>query len=192
MKKRKKHLFLIIVIIIALAAICQVITTSMLGYLSKLDKKIEISQQKLLEVRREIQQNEKYVLKWKEISKVLSEPVPDRRTNFRAYLQSLVLFDSLTPQTDKPLDANGKFQVLSYQLLFSVNLRELAQFLAQLDASDRLLRIEKLQVTTRPIPVHDVRWENSLQSTRDLIVNLTVSIPAQASSPGANIPEISL
>jgi len=72
-----------------------------------------------------------------------------------------------------------EFQELSYKLTFSADLEELVDFLEKLDSSDRLLRLDRLEITPKWKSTYGGGiYEMRIPSSKDLLVKVTVSTPA--------------
>jgi hypothetical protein len=164
----------------------------MITYLHSLERRVEQAKLALKTIDDEYTINTKYKDKWKEISGFQNEALEDRQTQFTAYLQKLEAdrdfdFGQMIP-SERPLKETKDFQELSYKLIFSANLKDMAMFLARLDESDKLLRIDSLYVSCRIIPQYDL-YRMPLLSTADLQVELTVTIPAALGSSDSNKKE---
>lgn len=164
----------------------RVLAMRMRNYLHELDTQIAQLELQRNQAYEELKTNNAYVEQWDGISNFLNEPVDVRRANFIAYLQQLekqseILITSQGPFSARRMDENPDFQILSYKLSFSCNLKGLVEFLACLDEEDkRLLRIENLKIIPRQRPVYATppRYSQDLPGARPLSVEMTVSIPA--------------
>jgi len=181
MKQRHKYIIVIFLSAILILLLGHMTADWMMEYLRSLAERIDEAQVKLKTIDDEYAINTKYKDKWQEISGFQNEPLEDRQTQFTAYLQKLEAdrdfdFGQMTP-SERPLKETAEFQELSYKLVFSANLKDLAMFLARLDESDKLLRIDNLNISCKAVPHYD-RYRMPLLSTADLEIGLTVTIPA--------------
>jgi len=181
MKQRHKYIIAIVLFVILILLLGYMTADWMMTYLRSLGDRIERSKVALKTIDDEYVINTKYKEKWKEISGFQDEALEDRQTQFTAYLQKLEAdrdfdFGQMIP-SERPLKETKDFQELSYKLIFSANLKDMAMFLARLDESDKLLRIDNLNISCRIIPQYD-RYRMPLLSPADLQVELTVTIPA--------------
>jgi hypothetical protein len=192
MKKRRRYIVAIVLLAILILLLGHMTVGWMRTYLYSLERRIEQSKLALKTIDDECNINTKYKNKWKEISGFQNEALEDRQTQFTAYLQKLEAdrdfdFGQMTP-SERPLKETKEFQELSYKLVFSANLKDLAMFLARLDESDKLLRIDSLNISCKIIPQYD-RYRMPLLSTADLQVELTVTIPAALGSSDSSKKE---
>jgi len=187
MNKRKRNITIIItVLFLGFLLLGKVLAQRMRNHLNDLDSQITQLVTQRNGAYEELKSNNSYVEQWERISSFLSEPIEIRRANFIAYLQQLekqseILITSQGPFSARSMENRPQFQILSYKLNFSCDLKGLVEFLARLDAEDRrLLRIESLKITPRQRPVYATppRYSQELSSTRSLSVEMTVSIPA--------------
>ena len=184
MKERQKHIVLFVFFIcVVVVLLGRMVSVWMLNYLKNLDNQIAQQQVVLSEATGVIKDNEEYINKWQEIRGFQDEPVEDRQTQFSAYLEGLeeqreFVFSQVTP-SERPMEGNAKFREFSYQLTFWANLEDLVEFLAQLDQSERLVRIDNLEISHRKVVYRD-RYTAFLPGARDLLVKVTATIPAAA------------
>ena len=185
MKRRKREITLMVFAAFIVAFFLgRAIFSRMTAYMSKLDADIDHQKTLLATANMEIKKNAEFVKKWNEIKSFMQEPVEERKNIFTAYLQSLEAqrdfdFDDLSLSEGAVMQDHEEFQTLSYKLTFSADLDDLVEFLDRLDLSEKLLRVERLEIfIKRKISSYATRYETSLPSTKNLFVTVTVSIPA--------------
>ncbi|MBN1765079.1 MAG: hypothetical protein JW860_07470 [Sedimentisphaerales bacterium] len=178
---RKSTLIILLILIAGLLA-GKTAVQKMLNYMDDLDSQIEQCKFDLQNATTEILNNQEYIKKWNSISDFKNELIEDRQTNFMGYLQGLEaqrdfdFTDLSVPSVGRLMDENNDFQVLSYKLTFPVDLEDLVEFLAQIDSSDTLLHIDRIEITKRKAPLPG--------RPQDLMVKMTVSTPATAQPAG--------
>lgn len=192
MKKRRKHItVLILLLLLASSASGYRVARHMQRHLQYLDEQITEKDQQLAAAAAERSRNQIYLEKWRQISVFQQESPAERQTTFTAYLQSLqtksnIRFELQGEPRARPMEENGEFEILSFILRFPANLENLVDFLHELDASGRLLRVESLKISRRPRPAYSEHFMSDLPGTihRSLQVEMTVAIPAAvAQSP---------
>jgi len=179
MKRPKRHI-IVVLLVCGLAALLvgRTITWRMWEYLDKLNQQIKKDQILLGQAEEEIKENAEYVEKWANISGFQEVEVEESQRKFSAYLQSLIEFADLSPPTRRPMEGHELFQELSYKLTFSADLEDLVEFLAKLDASERLLLLGRVEITNKWKSSFGGLYEMRVPSSKDLLVTVTFSIPA--------------
>jgi len=185
MTRRKRYITILVLIVCAGALLIGYqLALQMRRYLIKQDDAISARNTRLVDATREIETNEPYVEKWDRIKGFQDELVEERQNDFTAYLQSLatqsnIVYEILDPLSGQPMDEAPQFQVLKFKLKFSTDLEQLVQFLAQLDSSERLLRVENPRITSKQRSGYGSigRFLTQRQHTV-LTVTVTVAIPA--------------
>ncbi|MCK4627636.1 MAG: hypothetical protein KAT56_01460 [Sedimentisphaerales bacterium] len=178
------------IFICALAALVvgRTVTWRMWEYLNKLNQQIEKDQVLLAQAKEEIKENAEYLDKWDNISGFQEVAVEESQRKFSAYLQSLIEFADLSPSIRRPMEGHDLFQELGYTLTFSADLEDLVEFLAKLDASERLLLLDRLEITNKWKSSFGGLYEMRVPSSKDLLVKVTFSIPA-APEPSETVIE---
>ncbi|MBI9017878.1 MAG: hypothetical protein JEZ07_11530 [Phycisphaerae bacterium] len=187
MQSKKTIILMVFIAIVVSGSLGQWITMKMIDRLKDKDNQIRDEQQELVAIEELKNSNRGYVDKWESISEFKDEPIGERRTKFTSYLQGLgssqgITFEVLSEPTEQPMKEASKYQTLSYNLTFSSDLYSLSEFLSQLDNSERLLRIEKLDITKKKSSIYSIE--------PDLTINLTVSIPAVKTNTETKVGEI--
>lgn len=181
MKTRKRKIILILIGIVVLLLTGRWIYIKMTDYLDGLDTQIAEVQTNLSLARKELDDNSEFVEKWNRISSFKNAPMDERGTKLTAYLDSLaadlnIVYQNLSAPSSRPFKDNQEFQMLRYKLVFPADLKDLVEFLHRLDSSDRLIRIDRLQINRRKTSYSNY-YETPLPSTKDLTVEITISIP---------------
>jgi len=191
----RRTTILVLGILLVALFLAQRMAEKMQSYLGKLDDEISAQEDLLAAATLEIDSSKGFLAKWNAIRGFQDEPVEERQNKFTAYLQSLeteriFYFSSLGSASGRPLESNPDFQVLSYDLSFYADIADLVEFIAQLDDSDKLVRLEKLRISHRKEP--QTRYETAFPRTLtqprgDLWVEMTVSIPAAQPTTDATV-----
>jgi hypothetical protein len=161
----------------------RLVVVKMRNYLKELDNQKFALNQQLLQTTSEMNANKEYLEKWNQISGFLEEPLEERQSKFTAYLLSLqaernFIFTSMSPPTERQLEDNSEFQMLSYIIKFDADLEDLVEFLGQLSYSKRLFRIEKLDIQRNKGYTRFSDMYEPTMPTGNLGVTMEILIPA--------------
>lgn len=186
--KQRKHLVIVLIVFGCVVLLFgRLLAGQMRNYLQSLTDQLEQLRSDHNDANLQIAQNAEYVLRWVQIKGFQAEPIEQRQNDFTAYLLGLASerdfsFGDLGDPVGRLLAEDGRFQILRYQLSFYCDLEDLVEFLARLDSSQELLRVEFLRVSPRKT-AYPVRYDLLLPGSRrgDLSVDMTVAIPAAAS-----------
>ena len=153
--------------------------------LDALDSEISTCQSDKDRANREIQVKTHYVEKWDRIKGLLQKTVQERRLNFDAHLIKLADDSGVVIRQKDYSDLPMK------DLKVDCKIGELADFIALLDQEkDWLLRIENLIVNTADRSSFGARtFETELPSTKDIQVDMVVSIPTASSEEETTKPK---
>ena len=163
--------------------------------LDALDSEISTCQSDKDRANREIQVKTHYVEKWDRIKGLLQKTVQERRLNFDAHLIKLADDSGVVIRqkdySDLPMKDHTEFRILNCNLKVDCKIGELADFIALLDQEkDWLLRIENLIVNTADRSSFGARtFETELPSTKDIQVDMVVSIPTASSEEETTKPK---
>jgi len=192
MRNRRRQVVILITggLVVALL-VGRAVGLRMVGYLETLDKEIQAQRELLQQIDAEIRTNQPVVDNWNRIKGFADEPVVERQTNFSGYLQSLQAerdfeYMVMGPPAGRPMEDRPEFQTLKYELSFYADLEDMVEFLAALDRSERLLRIERLKISIRQDykGLFDLRPAATGRVGQGaLAVEMAVVIPAAAPPP---------
>ena len=162
--------------------------------LDALDSEISTCQSDKDRANREIQVKTHYVEKWDRIKGLLQKTVQERRLNFDAHLIKLADDSGVVIRqkdySDLPMKDHTEFRILNCNLKVDCKIGELADFIALLDQEkDWLLRIENLTVKTERSSFSPSTFVSELPSTKDLQVDMVVSMPAASSEEETTEPK---
>ncbi len=183
MQKHNKHMvFLIVVCIAAGLLFGNMIINKIVRQIDNMNSEIQAKKKEQDDIQKWITKNKSYVSKWEKISEFQSQSVADLQTRFASYLQATASknafnFDKQSAPTGKSIKDHEEFQLLTYKLTFSAAPGDLAKFLGALDKSDKLLCIDSMDVSSKKDSSPGY-YSMALSSTKDLTVNIDVSIPA--------------
>ncbi len=157
--------------------------------LDTLDHEVEARRADMNRANQEIQEKTHYVEKWKRIKGLLQKTEQERKLEFDAYLIKLAGDSGVVIRqkdySDSTLENHLEYKTFNCNLKLDCKIEELADFIAMLDREkDWLLRIESLTVKTvdRSL-VGTSTFVSELPSTKDLQVDMVISIPATSSKP---------
>ena len=192
MTKEKRRLFILVLIgCLIIIFIGRHVVLRMQRHLKSMQAEIEARVEAWSAAEQEIIENEIYLEKWDKIRGFLDQVLEDQQNEFTAYLQRLApypdFFTDLGSPDATPMADNPEFQVLRCKLSFSVDLPALVEFLASLDTSERLLRIERLDINRKEVlrPTYGYpgrSYEMDLPSSRTEVLSVTMTIATPASA----------
>lgn len=188
-KSPKKAMVVNITICLMILILGPVMYKNMMDTLDKKNEKIQDQLVKLRQMNDEIASNHDYVEKWQQIRGFMDETVESRRTIFATYLDTWKQecgfnFSLLGVTSGQPIKGKHQYQELSYNRSFETDLSRVVEFLSRLDKSQKLLRIDHLEIR-RNSAVLESYFPNGTKAG-DLDVTIRVSIPA-ASPPDDNL-----
>ena len=162
--------------------------------LDALDSKISTCQSDKDRANREIQEKTHYLEKWGLIKGLLQKTVEERQLEFDAYLIKLASDSSVVIRqkdySDSTMENHLEYKTFNCDLKLDCKIEELADFIALLDQEkDWLLRIENLTVKTERSSFSPSTFVSELPSTKDLQVDMVVSMPAASSEEETTEPK---
>ncbi len=181
MKTQKRKIIIIFICLGGGLLLARFIYLKMNRHLTDLDSQIAKLDTDLQLARNEIEHNQDFVDKWAKISSFQDEQTDERGTKLTAYLDSLVaeldiVYQEISAPNAQQLKENQEFQILSYKVVFTAYLEDLVELLDRLNTSDRLIRIDQLQITRRKT-AYAGYYETPLPSTKELTVEIIISTP---------------
>ena len=189
MKKRKRDIAIFVLIIGILAGLLgHQVYLWMRHHLDELDEEIAAQEQLLEAAQTEMQANSIYASKWDELSGFLDEQPEERKTSFTEYLQGLAaerefVFTDLGPGDSRIIEENPKFQILQYELSYSVELAKLVDFVMGLDVSGELMRIERLNIKAKPVTAYSNWLDRNIVGESLDVLTVKMSVATVASQP---------
>ena len=193
MRWQGRHIAVVLVLGVAAAVLVgREIGLRMWGRLEALDAAIAEETQALEDARQRVQAEDVYRQRWEAIRGFRDEAVTERQQEFSGYLSQVekasgVLIRSQGPFSGRPLGEASGCQALSCTLNISCDLESLASFLGALDEEPGwLLRVESLSVRSQLLGGYgSARYiaELAPTETNDLVVDMTLSIPAAVAKP---------
>ena len=162
-----------------------------------LDEKNDDMKDRLAELKRmneDIASNQKYVEKWQKICGFMDETIQSRRTIFATYLDTWKQecgfdFSLLGVTSGQAIKGKHEYQELIYNRSFETDLSRVVEFLSLLDKSQKLLRIEHLEIRQNSAALDS--YMPHTDRAGDLDVTLRISIPAAAMSDDSLEEEVS-
>jgi len=155
--------------------------------LDALDSEISTCQSDKNLANREIQAKTHYVEKLSRIKGLLQKTVEERKLEFDAHLIKLADNSGVVIRqkeySNLPMKDYTEFRILNCNLKVDCKIGELADFVAKLDQEkDWLLRIESITVKSVDRSSFSTStYVSELPSTKDIQVDMVVSIPAASS-----------
>lgn len=193
MRWKGRHITVLVLLGVAAAALVgRQIILRMWGRLEALDAAIAEEQQALDDAQQQMLAEDVYRQRWEAIRGFQDEVVTERQQEFSGYLSQVekasgVLIRSQGPFSGRPLGETSGSQALSCTLNVSCDLASLASFLGALDEEPGwLLRVESLTVRSQLSGGYgSARYIGELRptETNDLVVDMTLSIPAAEAKP---------